>query len=224
MWALRGFVVGVLLLCAAVSYVVGRQQGLRENGAARVERDQLAAAIAVIGGENGALKEQLLNLQQSGEVDKQALAQVQETVRSLRENISQLQEDLLFYKQISSGENTEQGLVMGQMELFATADPQRLRYKFEFRQQGSTSDVINGHANIEVQGKQDGMPAALPLYSVSNAEKMADIKLRFRYFQNVEGELALPQGFTPERIHILAEAEGSQTKTLQQSFAWVVRN
>lgn len=223
-WGLRALVACLLLVCVVASYVLGRQQGLRENGAARLERDELAVAMEVLGSENDALKAQLLNQQQSGEVDKQALAQVQETVRSLRENISQLQEDVLFYKQISSSENTEQGLVVGQMELFATTDPQRLRYKFEFRQQGGSGDMIKGHANIEIQGKQDGMPAALPLYSVSNTEKMADIKLGFRYFQNLEGELTLPPGFAPERIHIHAESDGDDAQTLQQSFAWVVRN
>ncbi|MDR0779993.1 MAG: hypothetical protein LBF16_04770 [Pseudomonadales bacterium] len=182
---------------------------------------QLAALLS----ENAALEQQLVRAQQSSEVDKQALASVQETLADQRDAIAQLQEDVLFYKQITDPQNAkaEQGLVIGRFDLMATTNPRRLRYKIEFRQQGST-DKLSGHANVNVLGDQDGQRVSLPLSRLSKSEKNLDIPLSFRYFQNLEGELELPEGFTPTRVQVLATSAGNKAKSVQKSFAWVVRN
>jgi hypothetical protein len=175
--------------------------------------------------ENEALKQQVVSLEQSSAVDKQALAAIQDSLVRQRETIAQLQEDVLFYKQIAEPESTqaELGLVIGQLDLTTTRDPKRLRYKLEFRQQGGTGR-LSGHANVNVLGDQDGQRVSLPLSSLSKSEKNLDIPLGFRYFQNVEGELELPEGFTPERVEVLAATEGDKAKSVQKGFGWVVRN
>ena len=224
LWALRAGIVLLVLAGAGVSYLYGYYRGVEENGEARVERNQLAEAIEVITNQNTDLKQQVVNLEQMNQVDKQALVSVQATILNLRENISQLQEDVLFYKQIMSPENTETGLIIGQLDLTVTGQPGHLRYRFEFKQQGNNENVITGYTNINVLGMQDDQEISIPLRSLTDAEQSLDIRLQFRYFQNIEGELVLPDNFTPERVQILAVAEGSEPKTVQKSFSWVVRN
>jgi len=223
-WSLRVGILLLLVLGAASSYFYGHYRGVLENGEARIQRDQLAEAIEVINTQNTDLKQQVVNLEQMNQVDKQALVSVQSTILSLRENISQLQEDVLFYKQIMSPENTETGLFIGQLDLIQTGQPGHLQYRFEFKQQGSNENLISGYANINVLGTQDEQEISIPLRSLSDTEQSLDIRLQFRYFQNIEGELVLPDGFTPERVQIVAVAEGSEPKTVQKSFSWVVRN
>ncbi len=136
-WA-RGVVVLVLLASGGGAYLYGFNAGVRENGEARIERDDLQEAVFRIEEENGALRQDLLNLEQANTVDKQALENVQQTIVGLRENISQLEEDVLFYKQIMSPENDESGLVIGTLDLVATDVPGTIRYKMELKQQGNT--------------------------------------------------------------------------------------
>ncbi len=61
----------------------------------------------------------------------------------------------------------------------------------------------------------------MPLRSLATEEHQLDIKLNFRYFQNIQGELLLPSGFEPLSVQILAVDEGKNGKTVQKSFAWV---
>lgn len=221
---LRACVVFLLLLTGAGAYYYGFVLGVRQNGEARVERDQLQVSVQQMEVENSALRQQLLNLEQSSTVDRQALASVQQTIVGLREKISQLEEDVLFYRQIMSPENDESGLVIGQLDLVATDAPGTIRYKMELKQQGNNENLINGHANVNVLGMLDSREVSIPLSELSASVQSEDIRLQFRYFQNIEGELVLPENFEPTKVQILAIAEGSNAKTVQKSFGWLVEN
>lgn len=220
----RATFVVVLIAAAGAAYFHGFTEGARENGDARSERDALQNAVARMEAENATLREQLLNLEQSGDVDQQALDNVQQTIVALREKISQLEEDVLFYKQIMSPENDESGLVIGQLDLVATDVPGTIRYKMELKQQGNNENLINGHAQVNVLGMRDYQEIAIPLKDLSAAVKEENIRLQFRYFQNIEGELVLPENFEPTKVQILAVAEGDNAKTVQKSFGWLVEN
>lgn len=226
-WAVGGGVAVALLLVAIVAYAVGKQLAYTSSGDARAERDALRAQVGQLEADNGRLQQQLLNLEQTGKVDKDALGHVQETIVALREQISDLEEELLFYKQIvgpserpQDQPGQEQGLVIGTFDLQAGAEPGVLRYKIELRQQGNNDDYVTGHVNVNVVGQQGGQELSLPLHTLSSDVDGADIRLRFRYFQNVEGQLTLPADFVPQRLQVVAVAQGNNAKTVQQSFDW----
>lgn len=221
---LRATFIVVMIAAAAAAYFYGFMTGARENGDARGERDMLQDALAGMEVENRALRDQLSNLEQTGTVDQQALDSVQQTIVGLREKISQLEEDVLFYKQIMSPENDESGLVIGQLDLVATDVPGTIRYKMELKQQGNNENLINGHARINLVGIRDAQEVSIPLSEVSTSEQDEEIRLQFRYFQNIEGELVLPENFEPTKVQILAVAEGDNAKTVQKSFGWLVEN
>jgi hypothetical protein len=214
----------VLVLAVAAAYFVGYYQTLARNGDALAERDALLQQVSQLEDGNTALQDQILSLAQSASVDKEALNSVQATIVSLREQISQLEEDVLFYKQIVSPGNEETGLVIGQLDLLRRNDAGAIRYKLELKQQGNNDAVITGHVNVNVLGQQEGQEVSIPLRSLSDSIADLDIKLQFRYFQNIEGELSLPAGFQPQKVQILAIAEGANAKTVQKSFGWLVQN
>ena len=220
----RSAIALALLLTGGAAFLYGFSAGVSENGEARIQRDELQDAVLQIEQENSALRQQLLNLEQAGTVDKQALENVQQTIVGLRENISQLEEDVLFYKQIMSPENAETGLVIGQLDLVATDNPATIRFRLELKQQGNNENLIDGYANINVVGLRDYQEISIPLSELSASVPESDIRLQFRYFQNIEGELGLPENFEPTKVQILAVASGDNAKTVQKSFGWLVEN
>jgi hypothetical protein len=60
------------------------------------------------------------------------------------------------------------------------------------------------------------------LRDISDEQDQLDIRLRFKYFQTIEGELALPTGFEPERIQIAAVATEPVGKSIDQYYSWMV--
>ena len=48
------------------------------------------------------------------------------------------------------------------------------------------------------------------------------MRLRFKYFQNIEGELVLPDNFVPDRLQVAAVSVEPVEKSINQNFSWVV--
>jgi len=140
----------------------------------------------------------------------------------LREINAQLEEDVLFYRQIMLPENDESGLAIGQLDLSATEEENRIRYHIELKQLANNENVISGYANVNILGMQEGSEVSFPLRSIAVDENQLDIRLQFRYFQNIEGELIIPENFVPETVQILAVAQGENAKTVQKNFVWLV--
>jgi len=147
---------------------------------------------------------------------------VQDMLVGLREINAQLEEDVLFYRQIMSPENDESGLAIGQLDLSATEEENRIRYHIELKQLANNENVISGYANVNILGMQEGSEVSFPLRSIAVDENQLDIRLQFRYFQNIEGELIIPENFVPETVQILAVAQGENAKTVQKNFVWLV--
>ena len=49
------------------------------------------------------------------------------------------------------------------------------------------------------------------------------LKFRFRYFQDLSGLIALPEGFQPERVVVTVVQQGNRANDLQQTFEWSVK-
>jgi len=86
----------------------------------------------------------------------------------------------------------------------------------------NNENVISGYANVNILGMQEGSEVSFPLRSIAVDENQLDIRLQFRYFQNIEGELIIPENFVPETVQILAVAQGENAKTAQKNFVWLV--
>jgi len=216
---------GILLLVAATGggfYFYGYSEGVFINGDARQERDELIVKVDVMSSQLNILQQELTNSEQANAVDRQALEEVQGTIINLRETIAQLEEDVLYYKQIMSPENTETGLMISQLDLLQTDLQNRIRYRLELRQAGNNDNLVSGYVNVNILGTRDRQEISMPLRSLAVEEDQLDIKLQFRYFQNIQGELILPDGFLPLGVQILAVDEGNNGKTIQKSFAWLV--
>ena len=189
----------------------------------RAEKRELSAQLTDLRQENEALKRQIAILDRSSAVDQQTGAELQETLTALRQRVAQLEEDVLFYRQVVEEETEETGLVIGQLDIDATRSPDRYRYKLVMRQQDADGDTyLTGHVNFNLVGQLQDQQVILPLRDLSEFEDELDIRLRFKYFQNIEGELALPEGFQPDRIQIAAVATEPVSKWINEDFGWVV--
>ena len=189
----------------------------------QAEKRELSSQLTDLRQENEALKRQIAILDRSSAVDQQTGAELQETLTALRQRVAQLEEDVLFYRQVVEEEADETGLVIGQLDIDATRSPDRYRFKLVMRQQDADGGTyLTGHVNFNLVGQLQDQQVILPLRDLSEFEDELDIRLRFKYFQNIEGELALPEGFQPDRIQIAAVATEPVSKRINEDFGWVV--
>ena len=223
----RALFITVLVSVVAASvvsgFLYGYCQGLSAQGAVQDERDKLKAELSALRIQNTDLSRQVAILDRSSMVDQRATAEVQATIRNLREQLAQLQQDVVFYRQVVSSDTVDTGLIVGQMNIYGTSDPGRFRYKLVMRQQDADGDsYLRGHVNVNLVGRRGDEQMIFALRDISDEQDQLDIRLGFKYFQTIEGELALPAGFEPERIQITAVATEPVGKSIDQYFSWMV--
>lgn len=220
----RGWLLTVLVLAiVAGALVLGNWQG--SQGTA-VMREDLAASVNRLNeleADNANLRRELAMLERSSVMDQQAGDEIQSTILEMREYITELEKDVKLYRQAMTAEFEDVGLTVGQMDIEATDDPARFGYKLVMRQQESTGEsYLTGHVNVDIVGTHDSKRVVIPLHNLTVDEEQSDIKLRFRYFQNIEGVLELPPDFMPETIEVTGVATAPLAKTVTRSFNWVV--
>ena len=223
----RALLVAVLVSVVAGSvvsgFLYGYYQSLRAQDTVQDERDQLTTEISALRSQNSDLSRQVAILDRSSVMDQRATVEVQVTIRNLRKQLAQLQQDVVFYRQVVSNETVDTGLIVGQMDIYGTSDPDRFRYKLVMRQQDADGDsYLRGHVNVNLVGRRGDEQMIFALRDISDEQDQLDIRLGFKYFQTIEGELALPAGFEPERIQIVAVATEPVGKSIDQYFSWMV--
>ena len=219
----------ILLLGVAASafggFAYGYYKTLLSQQTAQADRAELNRELGNTREENAELRRQVAVLERSSMMDQRANEEVESTMRQLRERVAQLEEDIVYYRQVVSEEMEDSGLIIGSLDITATQDPRRFRYRLVMRQNDADGDTyLLGHVNVNLVGIQDGGQRVIPLREVSEEQDQLDIRLRFRNFQPIEGSLTLPQGFVPERIQIAAVATEPVEKSINQDFSWVVED
>ena len=224
----RRFVLVCLLVLsigasAIGSFMFGYSNTLRSQQSEQATQQELSEQLIGAETENSELRRQVAILDRSSVMDQRATEEVQTTIIGLRDRVAQLEQDIVYYRQVVSAETEDTGLIISQLDIDATRESNRYRYKLVLRQQDADGDTsLIGHVNINLVGSQGEEQQILSLRDLSAEQDQLDIRLRFKYFQNIEGELVLPENFVPDRLQVAAVSVGPVEKSINQNFSWVV--
>jgi hypothetical protein len=224
----RRIILGILLVVgvgasAAVGFLYSYYATIESQQGELASREELSEELQSSGLENSELRRQIAILDRSSVMDQRATEEVQSTIVTLRERVAQLEQDIVYYRQVVSDETGETGLVISQLDIATTSTAGVYSYKLVLRQLDADGDsYLIGFVNINLVGSQGEDQMIFPLREVSQEQELLDIRLRFKYFQNIEGSLSLPDGFVPERVQIAAVSTEPVEKNINQDFSWVV--
>ena len=175
-----------------------------------------------LGAENSELKRQVAMLERSGLLDQRVNETDQKTLSSLRDQLATLEQDLSFYKNVITKQTDDTGLMVSEWSLKRISKSNRYRYKLALRQQDADGDTyLNGHVNVNLVGTQNGQNTVYSLSELSKEQEQTDIKLRFKFFQDIEGVLTLPDNFLPEYVKIVGVEINPVRKTIDRDYPWI---
>ena len=204
-------------------FMFGYTNTLRSQQSEQATQQELSEQLISTETENAELRRQVAILDRSSVMDQLASEVVQETLLNLRGRVGQLEQDVVYYRQVVSAEIEDTGLIISQLDIDATREANRYRYKLVLRQQDADGDTfLTGHVNVNLVGSQGEEQQILSLRELSAEQDELNIRLRFKYFQNIEGELVLPDNFVPDRLQVAAVSVEPVGKSINQDFSWVV--
>lgn len=210
----------VLLLLAA-AFVAGYYLSNTDYLEVRSQRDQLLVDLAAANEDRQDRQRQVAQLEIDSNVDQQATNKVRENMAELRKEISDLKSEISFYKGLMAPKDREKGVSIRSMDLLATTNPRKYQFKMVLQQFASEHRLVLGKVNVSVVGKRAGKDVTLSLSDVSEDISSKNINYRFKYFQNIEGGILLPDGFEPSRIDVVIRGSGKKPVYVEQKFGWL---
>ena len=202
--ALAAAVTAAALLAA---FVAGRMAADADRRAARAAEAALADATTGA----LALREQLAVAERSGQVDREAHAQLRQTLAGLNGEILQLREELAFYRGIVSPADARRGVRVHDLSVEGAGDT--WRYTLMLIQAMQHDRQAEGTAHLTLVGTGADGPQRV-------AVAADGVAYDFRYFQPLDGDILLPQGFIPERIEVELRPRSTREDPVQQAFDW----
>jgi hypothetical protein len=80
--------------------------------------------------------------------------------------------------------------------------------------------TARGVLQIDIEGLRNNEAKVLGLHEVSE-KRVKELEYNFRYFQNMEGDIQLPEGFKPQRVTIkVVPRSRSDQEPFEKTFDW----
>ncbi len=189
------------------------------------ETKDLQNEVRFLSGELASIKIRLERLQakqvvveREADVLRQANHLLQEHESERQAQLGQLQSELDFYRRLAGTGGAQSGLDIYRVEIVPTASNRVFQFILTLTQNIRRAAIITGRARMDVEGTLEDRPVTLYWSQVSDGET-PEPSFRFKYFQQLEGYLTLPEGFSPTRLLITLEAKGLRTP-VTRNYNW----
>lgn len=218
----RVIVLGLIVALVAGGYFYGQWSVWHERGSAQIERDELRSKNKLQEKELIDLRRRVLVTESSNAIDKQTHQEVHQTVLDLNARIGKLENELYFYQRVMAPEKADQGLRIDRFDIKPTDNPKVFDYQLVITQVTDNNSFVEGRALVSLVGTRgQTLNVTLPLKDVSPEVDELSVRFRFRFFQNVAGQIHLPEDFVPEKVQIILQSIGSKAMRIETEFGWI---
>ncbi|MFQ2293919.1 DUF6776 family protein [Aeromonas enteropelogenes] len=194
----------VLIVGALIGYFVGNRQELAQSSLLVVQQETLDRQGKAI----GQLKTELGVKDTQLATQKAAFEQLQTTLKSQEAQVQELKRQLAFFERIMRPTGEQVGVVIDNLTLQETSIPGRYHYRLALTQPTKKRELFRGQVQIRVEGSQGDKPRVLTGRDLGM--KVSEWRYALRYFQLLEGNWQLPEGFVPDRIRVTINKDGRQ--------------
>ncbi len=207
-----------LAAVAAATHVATLYWAAGELVTARANLRQIQGNAKTLAARLDTIQSRRTQAEQEAEVARQANRLLREEEAARQAELHRLQGELDFYRRLAGTSGTQTGLAIYQLELSPSASPRVYRFVLTLTQNLRRSAITTGTVRIALEGSLDDRPVTLP-WSLIAGEGEAPPTFRFKYFEQIDGYLALPEGFSPMRAVVSLEAKG-QNRPVTRGFEW----
>jgi hypothetical protein len=217
---------GVALLAVVLllaGFFVGGYRGLSLSRSVSAENEHLRAQLQLAHKQLGELQQLRANLETREEIEGGALAIVRQTLAEQQAVIAELEQGIRFYKSLMAPGELEEGLGVRGIDLMPGTEVGRYQFRILVQQSARKHELLQGTLRVELLGTRNGEQASLELSGLSEQVPSPDIRLRFKYFQAIEGEMELPGGFVPRKIIAYAKSSKPRKVEVRKELPWSVQ-
>lgn len=163
------------------------------------------------------LQQRVATLSRSDQISRDANRDLQSTLAERDEEIAGLRADVAFYERLVGSTAQRRGLSVHALRLQPQNDT-AWHFTSTLTQNLNRGAVSTGQLSMTLEGTRAGKLEKLAWADLRQQPNAPGMAYSFKYFQQVEGDIFLPQGFTPVRVSVrLVPRTGAP---IEESFTW----
>ena len=211
-----------LLITTVIAYYFGKYRAEVEwqsavNALVLLEKDYLNAVR-----DNTNLKESLeleiAKNSRDSQIKRLAYDEIAQTLAATSNEVADLKDDIRFYESIVEGDENKKGLQIKSLSLQADGTTGSYRYKVVIINSDYGNKKSKGTLSIELEGEREGK---LEKVKIPAAEDSEEVTLLFKYLQRIDGVIAVPDNFQPQRVGIMARLSGKKAVKIEKWYNWI---
>jgi len=214
-------IITALIIAVILAVVASYLYAERRTAATLLSPEQaqaMRAEVAKLTEEALELRQQVAKYQLNSEVDRQAAEEMRQQAVARRIKIAALEREIAVYRMMSSSKNNNpQGISFGAFSVTPAsgegASVDGFHIKLAIQKLTESDSEFHGELQFVVVGQRDGKEERIPLYQLVQGKADAvplveKIPLEFKFFQNIEADVLLPEGFVPNRVDLSVNSAG----------------
>jgi hypothetical protein len=166
------------------------------------------------------LNEEIALLETHRDIDKAAYKDVETGFASLQQKIQEQSDAIAFYRGILSPADGGRGLRVQDLKLSKGKTDREYSVRLVLIQVMQHDRSVKGNVGFTLEGEQGGVATTYTLEQLIRPDEDSSWPYSFRYFQDFDRQLVLPEGFTPERITIEVRSRTKSIASIEQSYLW----
>jgi hypothetical protein len=207
----------LVALATAVGIVVVFGLGVLTGHHAALVKGSAARAFE-LARRNEALQNQVAILQRDRQVSQIADRVLQKNLAERDEEIRSLRADQAFYSRLVGTDARPGALTVHGVVVKPIARTHAFNFTVTLTHSAEGGKETDGKLSLAVEGIRGDKLAVLDWSDLGGPSGGDGLPFAFKYFQQVQGTLMLPQGFTPNRIRVTLDPDQGQTVT--RSLPW----
>ncbi len=185
------------------------------------EREDHAEHIRGLENDIIALNEKIALLETHRDIDREAYKDVETSLTSLQAKIQEQQDALAFYRGIVSPRDGKAGLRVQDFRLTRGIEEREYTIRLVLVQAMKHSRKVSGDVKISIAGQMNGIETSYEYAQLLPADAEKKWAYSFRYFQDFDRQVILPDGFTPERIVVQVKSRTRSIASIEASYSWL---
>lgn len=162
------------------------------------------------------LKQREATLERSDQISRVANVEIQNALAEREDEIAELRSDVAFYERLVGATAQKKGLNVHSTE-FEPENGGTWRYLVVLTQTLNRNAVSLGELRFSVEGVYEGKLTTLDWDELHQQQATPAQEFSFRYFQQLQGSVMLPPGFTPQRVRVSLRGDEA---SVDQTLAW----
>ena len=218
---MRAAVVIAIVVGGYLIFEFGRIQANYNIVDVQAEKQDYRDQIDALNDEISELKQEIARLETTQVIEKEAYQVVEANLGDLQRKIQEQQEAIAFYRGIVSPKDGGRGLRVQDLRLTRGKEERHYNLRLVLVQVMQHDRSVKGEVDFSIDGEIDGVATTYKLPQLLPEDGSSSWPFAFRYFQDFDRELVIPDGFTPSTINVEVISRTKSIASVKQSFDWI---